>query len=315
MSFRSSLEPYWHPVLRCEDVADAPVGVRLLEQALVVYRSGGEIVALADSCIHRGAALSLGRLEGEHLECPYHGFQYDREGRCVRIPSLRADQPIPEKARVPKYRAQERYGLIWVALGEPVADVFDFPEHGDSAGQTVLLGPFDWEAAPQSVIESHLDRTHFGNSTEKASTPARNGELVCVSDVREPNFGHTHQPIPGPTHLDFRYTTQVSLPLSAHTRKTRLEDGVETRAAYAFGVAVSPISESSCRFYAWLSRNYAFEMPHSEFVFLLKRFLDAERPLIESRRAELLVASERYELPGERHCVAYRKRLAELGVE
>ena len=314
MSFRSVLEPYWHPVLRCEDVANGPVGVRLLDQALVVYRSGGEVVALVDSCVHRGAALSLGRLEGELLECPYHGFLYDRDGRCVRIPSMQAGQPIPEKARVAKYPTQERYGLIWVALAEPGGDIFDFPEYESSESRNVLLGPFVWEAPAQRVIESHLDRTHFGRASDEVSTTARSGELLCVSDVREPNFGLTHQPIPDPTQLDVRYTTRVSLPLSAHTRKTRIEDGVESRDAYAFGLAVSPTSEGSCRFYAWLSRNYALEMPDSEFIFLMERFLAGERPLMESRRPELLVPSERYALPGEQSCVEYRSRLVALGL-
>ena len=52
-----------------------------------------------DVCIHRGAALSLGSVQDGRLTCAYHGWQYDYEGRCVRIPALVPGQAVPGKAR------------------------------------------------------------------------------------------------------------------------------------------------------------------------------------------------------------------------
>ena len=44
----------WHPVARVEDLgAGGPLAVRLLGEDLVVWRSGDEIHAWRDLCVHR----------------------------------------------------------------------------------------------------------------------------------------------------------------------------------------------------------------------------------------------------------------------
>ena len=106
------LRDYWYPVARAEELADAPVATTLLDEALVVWRSPAGVHACLDLCIHRGSPLSRGWLEDGCVVCPYHAWTYDGTGRCVRIPALAADAPIPAKARVPAYQCQERYGLV-----------------------------------------------------------------------------------------------------------------------------------------------------------------------------------------------------------
>lgn len=94
---------YWHPVLWSKAVTDKPVPVKLLDQPLVIWRANGKLAAFYDLCLHRGAALSLGWLSGEHLVCAYHGWNYAADGRCTRIPSLPPDRRYPPK------RAQKRF--------------------------------------------------------------------------------------------------------------------------------------------------------------------------------------------------------------
>jgi vanillate O-demethylase monooxygenase subunit len=69
------------------DVADKPVAAKLLDQRLVVYRTAQSLTVANDLCLHRGAPLSSGRVENGELMCPYHGFRYDGDGRCVCIPA------------------------------------------------------------------------------------------------------------------------------------------------------------------------------------------------------------------------------------
>jgi len=87
---------------------------------LAMWRSlSGRVIALDDRCAHKKMALSKGKLlDNEVLECPYHGFCYDAEGRCVRIPS-QPDLPIPTRARVKAYPVVEQDGLVWVWPGDP----------------------------------------------------------------------------------------------------------------------------------------------------------------------------------------------------
>jgi nitrite reductase/ring-hydroxylating ferredoxin subunit len=47
----------------------------------------GSVAALYDRCPHRGVPLSQGQVLSHNIECPYHGFQFNRTGRCVHIPT------------------------------------------------------------------------------------------------------------------------------------------------------------------------------------------------------------------------------------
>jgi len=71
----------WHVVAYSQDIEEGkPVGVRLLDEELVLWRAGETLHAWRDLCLHRGTRLSLGRVENSSLICPYHGWTYTRKG-------------------------------------------------------------------------------------------------------------------------------------------------------------------------------------------------------------------------------------------
>ena len=164
---QSRLQHYWHPVVRVEKVGDGPLGVRVLGEDVVLFRSGGRIIAFRDLCIHRGTPLSRGWLDDGCLVCAYHGWTYAPDGACVRIPAIDPDQPIPRKARATVYRTTERYGLVWLCFDEPHAPVPHFPELEDPTLHTcwVYESPDDprayWKTSPGRMIENFLDSSHF----------------------------------------------------------------------------------------------------------------------------------------------------------
>ena len=83
--------------LRREFAGD-PVRVVLLGEPIVIWRdSAGAPHALRDLCVHRGTALSLGRVVGDRLMCPYHGWQYRTDGVCALIPQLADPTRIPAR--------------------------------------------------------------------------------------------------------------------------------------------------------------------------------------------------------------------------
>lgn len=89
----------------------------LLDQPVVFYRTeDGRPIALEDRCCHRHAPLSRGRLIGDAVQCPYHGFTYDTTGACIAIPGQKA---IPHEARVRSYPVVERYRWLWIWMGDP----------------------------------------------------------------------------------------------------------------------------------------------------------------------------------------------------
>jgi renierapurpurin 18,18'-hydroxylase len=114
----------------------AVMSVTVWKEAIALYRdSQGQVYALEDACPHRGVALHKGQVQGCHLVCPYHGWAFDAEGRCVNIPYLSDEQKLPtSKAR--SYPVQEKYGILWIFPGEPELatqiPVIDIPEYGRS---------------------------------------------------------------------------------------------------------------------------------------------------------------------------------------
>jgi phenylpropionate dioxygenase-like ring-hydroxylating dioxygenase large terminal subunit len=113
MFFRNA----WYIAALDAELKDELLPVKLLDERLALYRqANGEPAALEDACVHRKLPLSMGRIEGNHVECGYHGMTYDADGKCVRIPCT---DRIPKEARVRSYPIVSRYGLLWVWMGDP----------------------------------------------------------------------------------------------------------------------------------------------------------------------------------------------------
>jgi vanillate O-demethylase monooxygenase subunit len=107
----------------------------ILEKPVVLFRgASGKYVALDDRCCHRGAPLSMGRIEGDCLRCMYHGMKYDPSGACIEVPG---QDRIPKTLRVHSYPIVERGHLLWIWMGDPaLADpalIVDYPPLHDPA--------------------------------------------------------------------------------------------------------------------------------------------------------------------------------------
>ncbi len=156
---------FWYPaVTGAELTADKPIRVQMLGHWLVLFRdSAGVARCLADTCVHRGGALGLGRIRRGHVECPYHGWQFDGEGRCQAIPSLGPEARIPPRAKVDSYPVQEKYGLVFAFLGDlPEAQrppLMPIPEY-ETPGWRANLIIFDIHCNYERSIENGLDPGH-----------------------------------------------------------------------------------------------------------------------------------------------------------
>jgi phenylpropionate dioxygenase-like ring-hydroxylating dioxygenase large terminal subunit len=153
---------HWYIAARAPEVGRRPVGRTLLGDRLVLFRDAdARPAALADQCRHRNMALSAGRVVGGCLECPYHGWRYDGEGRCTLVPSLGVDRPPRGRPSVRAYPAVESDGYVWVFMGEgPVAArPFRFPHLGE-AGWTTFRMRTRFGASAFACVENFLDCPH-----------------------------------------------------------------------------------------------------------------------------------------------------------
>jgi nitrite reductase/ring-hydroxylating ferredoxin subunit len=139
---------------------EGPVAKTMFGRELVTFRTQAGRVAVMDArCSHAGASLANGRVAGESIQCPFHGWRYGTDGQCVAIP---AGCAIPDFARQRSYAAEERHGFVFVFNG-PVAS-FPLPWFDDlEPDDAVASRPFAFSApTPWPSVTGHaFDLQHF----------------------------------------------------------------------------------------------------------------------------------------------------------
>ncbi len=334
--YYTGMRPFWHPVLPAEALPNGePRGVELLGEPVVLARLNGQVVALQDLCRHFQARLSLGEVV-EHdgrqcLMCHYHGWTYAASGQCVAIPQLARDREIPREARLPAYRVQECYDLIWVCLAEtPRFDLPAFPELGDPAYHPGPLRVYQpWQASAPRVVMGALDDTHFPwvhagilGDRDHPEPPDhavwRDGDyLVCRYSVQQPHNLSTADLTQGNGAADYEqitYTNYVSLP-----GVIRLVKVGDADRRYVIWLATCPHRHNLTTTYWRVARNYDLDPAHDADY---ERFEDAiraqDQPIVESQRPWLLppfwTKVEMPLRPADLPLIEYQRWLEELGI-
>ena len=138
--------------------------VRYFDRELVVFRTeAGEAAVFDAYCPHLGAHLGHGgRVEGERLRCPFHGWGFGVSGACEEIPYAKR---IPAGARATKFRTVERNGFVFVwwdaAGGEPWFEIPEVPEA--TSADWSRPDRYEWtvHAHGQELGENGVDQAHF----------------------------------------------------------------------------------------------------------------------------------------------------------
>ncbi|KAL4334506.1 hypothetical protein GQ457_07G043930 [Hibiscus cannabinus] len=168
----------WYPLYLTKDVPDdAPLGLTVFDQQLVLYKDGnGLLHCCQDRCPHRLAKLSEGQLVDGRLECLYHGWQFEGNGKCVKIPQLPADAKIPRSACLKAYEVKESQGVIWVWMSQtappnpeklPWFENFSRPGFQDIS--TIHELPYDHSI----LLENLMDPAHVPISHDRTDWYAK----------------------------------------------------------------------------------------------------------------------------------------------
>ncbi len=154
----------WYVVMDSSQVRDKPVGVTRMGTEMVFWRDGtGRVNCFDDKCVHRGVQLSRGKLIHGHLQCPFHGFEYECSGRVVRIPANGRNSPVDERFEVNSYPTYEAHGLIWIWWGDNPPPALRPPRFFDDIDEDFSYATtYDhWQAHYSRVIENQLDVAHL----------------------------------------------------------------------------------------------------------------------------------------------------------
>ena len=155
---------FWYVAAQADELGNDPLKVTMLGHEFALFRDeSGAPRCVANTCSHRGGSLAEGKVRNGCIECPYHGWQFNADGSCVRIPSMGPDAKIPARSRVDSYPVEERYGLIFVFLGDlPEAErppIMDVPEWDDPNWRGITL-TMEWDIDYKRSIENTMDPAH-----------------------------------------------------------------------------------------------------------------------------------------------------------
>jgi len=150
----------WYVACMVDELGDKPLGRRICGERMVFYRGAqGKISALEDFCPHRGAAMSLGYVEGDNLVCGYHGLALNCEGRVASMPMQR----VGGFPAVKTWPVVQRYDYIWVWPGDPqLADETLIPHLAwhDDPDWAFGGGVYHVQADYRLMIDNLMDLTH-----------------------------------------------------------------------------------------------------------------------------------------------------------
>lgn len=188
----------WYVIMESSEVKPGHlVGVTRMGEKMVLWRDArGGVACMADQCPHRGVALSAGKLLHDHVQCPFHGFEYDRSGRCVLVPANGRNTPVPKVLQVRRvYPTHEAHGFIYIWWGDSKAvDQLPPPPFFDSIDETqfsYLTLRDHWNTHYSRAIENQLDVVHLPfihhNTIGRGNRTLVHGPLVRLVRMEDNN--------------------------------------------------------------------------------------------------------------------------------
>jgi len=185
------LRKFWQPIALSSSLgAGKTLPVHVMGEKFTLYRGvSGTPYVVGFRCAHRSTQLTTGWVRDDSIQCMYHGWTYNGEGKCIARPGEDPPGPAP-RANIPSYPAREHLGLIYGWFGEGEAP--DFPTLEFFKDEAVIENhALDFPANWFQTMENHFDETHiafvhtFGGSHDNLGCTYQLPEMK----IYETNYG------------------------------------------------------------------------------------------------------------------------------
>jgi phenylpropionate dioxygenase-like ring-hydroxylating dioxygenase large terminal subunit len=160
------LNNLWYAVEFSDAITDRPHLVQLFDRQIALYRDAQRnLYAVDNTCPHRGASLANGTVRDNCIVCPYHGWHFQGDGNCVKIPANAPNAAIPRQAVATTYPVQEKDGWVWLFWGDRhQGDGMDLPIPAIPQVQDPsfrrIQGNFRWQVNYERALDNGLDFAH-----------------------------------------------------------------------------------------------------------------------------------------------------------
>ncbi len=298
-----ALDQQWYAVALSEEIPPGkPYRLRFYAREIALWRqASGSLVALDSRCPHMGASLALGRVHGDGLACPYHGFEFDPQGKCRHTPRRHADALIPITLQVRSWAVAEKGGWVFLFWGDRDQTLPDIPYFDEIDGNLRQAWSVrQWPVHFTRFIENTVDIAHLGTvhrNTLSWTIPAVADDFECQVDG---NFIN----IKPPSATDLPVASRIAYPnmalLFLHPKFLTVFVGV-------------PLDDENTRIYV-RSAQGIFKLPLLHWpVTLIKHWADMaalwqdKQPLLSTRPKNADEAKGEVCLEIDRQIVEYRK--------
>ena len=194
----------WYSLTRTHELLVGEVkNVQAFDRELALYRTRSGVAVAQDAyCPHLGANLGVdGRVVGESIQCPFHGWRFGAGGQCEEIPYC---DEIPERARIRTWPTQEKNGEVYIWFhpenSAPQWDLPDFPELDDPDWTAPRFAEFDVPAHVQDIAENSCDPVHFQYVHRQPDVPPSEVTIEENGRILHLNSDASNAPLPSQLH-------------------------------------------------------------------------------------------------------------------
>jgi phenylpropionate dioxygenase-like ring-hydroxylating dioxygenase large terminal subunit len=294
------LRENWYVLCLSSELKKKPLSRQIYDKHYVVFRdSKKQARVLLDRCLHRHTLLSMGgEVRGDHIVCPYHGWEYDGEGKVKNIPS-EGDELLKNRNYCLKgLKAVEQDGAIWVWTGDQTPDSerppWRFP-HFDNKNWYHYFMITDFDNEVTNLAENFMDVPHtvfvhkgWFRDPEDQKIPmtveTKNGRVLVTYDQVDDKLSpvarwilnpkgkpmfHTDCFIfPNITRVDYLFGKNGFIINSQITPISTLKSRVYTYISYSLGKVKNQLFAPIIRFYTRQVINQDVDIMHNQSISL-----------------------------------------------
>lgn len=309
----------WYAIMPSDKVKKGRiVSARRLNMDLVLFRAeSGEISCVVDQCTHRGAALSKGKLVGDCIQCPFHGLQFDAQGKCRLIPAngISSKEDL-SRYNVKNYPVQEQHGIIYIWNGDKESADRELPFFNDIIDSSFVYSEIEdhWASHYSRSIENQLDVVHLPfvhhNTIGRGQRTLVNGPKVevknnTITTSASNSFDNGQKPMKhdecsiGTTYVSFMFP---------NIWVNNISDDIKVFIYFA------PVDDENTilyiRFYCKLSKLRFINKAIAFFGKFGNRLIERQdkRVVITQKPKASSLKSEEKLIPGDRPIIEYRRK-------